>query len=134
MQTGHTLGKLKEFPVQEFEKRFTIFHQKYCLPSSEVVKFFSRETKRGVTMNYFDAIERLANEQGVTMTALAEAIGKTRTYVPSYKANGRIPSLTVAAKLAAPLGYGLALVPLDAPDEELESIGAIRIDAPPREQ
>ncbi len=85
-------------------------------------------------MDYFEAIDSLAKTQGVSMTALAKAIGKTRTYVPSYKANGRIPSLTVAGKLAAPLGYGLALIPLDTPADALDDIGAVRIDTPQREQ
>lgn len=84
-------------------------------------------------MRYFDAIDALAKEQGVTMTALATAIGKDRTYVPAYKAHGRVPSLTVAAKLAAPLGYGLALVPLDADPEALDALHAIPLDAPPRD-
>lgn len=134
MQICLTLGKLKEFPVQAFEKKIYDISSNVLFAQFRGGKIFFEETKRGAIMNYFDAIDRLADEQGVTMTALAEAIGKTRTYVPSYKANGRVPTLTVAAKLAAPLGYGLALVPLDTPPDALEGIGAVRIDTPPREQ
>lgn len=84
-------------------------------------------------MDYFAAIRGLASSASMSMTALAEAVGHAPSYVASYEAHGRVPSLTVAAKLAAPLGYGLALVPLDADPEALDALHAIPLDAPPRD-
>lgn len=71
-------------------------------------------------MRYYDALKALARERHMTLTAIAEATGRERTYISSCVSHGATPSVTVANELAAPLGYGLALVPLDAiPDSAL---------------
>lgn len=69
-------------------------------------------------MQYFDAIKDLAKRNGMTLTAICEAAGKKRTYISTYTTKKTTPTLTVAGQLAAPLGYGLALVPLDNTPEE----------------
>lgn len=85
-------------------------------------------------MDYFDAIKQLAAEQGVTLSRLCEQAGHANSYIASYINHGRVPTLTTAAKLAAPLGYGLALVPLDADPDALDAMGAVPVDAPQRTQ
>lgn len=85
-------------------------------------------------MDYFEAIKSLANDQDMTLGAIGEQAGRKRTFISTYTTRGRVPSLTVARELAAPLGYGLALVPLDAAPDALDVIGAIPLDAAPREQ
>ena len=85
-------------------------------------------------MDYYDAIKALAKGQGVTLSRLCEQAGHANSYIATNARKGNAPTLTTAAKLAAPLGYGLALVPLDADPDALDSMGAVPIDAPQRTQ
>lgn len=85
-------------------------------------------------MDYYDAIKHLASEQSMTLSALCEQAGHANSYIATNVRKGNAPTLTTASKLAAPLGYGLALVPLNTPADDLSALGAIRITTPPREQ
>ena len=62
-------------------------------------------------MDFDTAARTMADHAGLSLRAVGAAAGRTPAYLPSVLSRGSVPSLTVAAELAAPCGYSLAFVP-----------------------
>ena len=79
-------------------------------------------------MQFYDALYRIAAENGLTFDKLSLKMGHTSSYISAPKSRGSVPKVSNAVKMVAECGYVICAIPKDkVPDN------AIEIDGPETE-
>lgn len=71
-------------------------------------------------MNFYDAVYKIADEQGITIQKLGIKLGKSSRYVGGAKSRGSLPKVDNAAMILDALDYSLCVIPSDkVPDNAI---------------
>lgn len=71
-------------------------------------------------MGFYDVVERISEDEEISMSALSRAIGRPSSYIAAGRSRGSVPSVDNAALIVEAAGWRLVAVPVDAvPDDAL---------------
>ena len=82
-----------------------------------------------VQMGFYDAVEKMAHDAGLTLADVGRNMGRSPSYVTGNRARGSLPKVDNAAAIVRACGWALVAVPRDGIPADALEIGAPSVDA-----